>query len=549
MNILRKHKGDLYGGITAAVIALPLALAFGVASGAGALAGMWGAILVGFFAAVLGGTRHQVSGPTGPMTVVMALIISQLGGNLALAFAVVVLAGALQILFGLVKIGQYVKLVPHPVVSGFMSGIGVIIIVLQLAHGLGHEPPQGEVIEKLVALPAMMAAPGFDALLLCLLCLAIMIFTPRRIAALVPPPLIAIVAGTLAGVFVFTGAAVIGEIPTGFPELSLPQMSLADLPTVLRFALILAFLGSIDSLLTSLVADSVTRSYHDSNRELVGQGIGNMAAGLFGGIAGAGATMRTLVNIRAGATSRLSGAFHALILLAVVLGFGGAASHVPLAVLAGILLKVGYDIIDWPYLKRFRVAPRADVMVMFVTLAITVFIDLMTAVAVGVVMASLLFVARMADVQLQGARMSRGNDQGAGLAPDEAAILDAAAGRIVLFQIEGPLSFGCARDVSRMMQSTAGRDALVVDLSAVPFMDTSAAMALEEVILGMREKNDKVVLCGLREAVRETLANTGVLAHLKAEQIAASRLQALESARAHVNGSASPTGDLGAQRA
>jgi SulP family sulfate permease len=535
---LRSHRGDFFGGLTAAIVALPLALAFGVASGAGALAGLWGAILVGFLAAVFGGTRHQVSGPTGPMTVVMALIISQLGGNLALAFAAVVLAGVLQIVFGLARLGQYVKLVPHPVVSGFMSGIGVIIIVLQLAHGLGHEPPQGEVIEKLAALPAMIVAPGFDALLLCLLCLGIMIFTPRRIAAVVPPPLIAIVAGTLAGVFVFTEAAVIGEIPTGWPQFAWPELGLADLPTVLRYALILAFLGSIDSLLTSLVADSVTRTYHDSNRELVGQGIGNMASGLFGGIAGAGATMRTLVNIRAGATSRLSGAFHALVLLAVVLGFGGAASHVPLAVLAGILLKVGYDIIDWPYLKRCRIAPRGDVVVMFVTLAITVFVDLMTAVAVGVVMASLLFVARMADVQMQGARVTRGNEQGAGLAPDEAAILDAAGGRIVLFQIEGPLSFGCARDVSRMMQSTTGRDALVVDLSAVPFMDTSAAMALEEVILGMREKNDCVILCGLRQPVRDTLEKTGVLAQLRAGQVAGSRLQALESARGFLGGAA-----------
>jgi len=526
-----RYRGDLFGGLTAAIVALPLALAFGVASGAGALAGLWGAILVGFLAAVFGGTRHQVSGPTGPMTVVMALIITQLGGNLALAFAVVVLAGALQIVFGLARLGQYVKLVPHPVVSGFMSGIGVIIIVLQLANGLGHEPPPGEVIEKLAALPAMVAAPGYEALLLCLFCLGVMIFTPRRIATLVPPPLIAIVLGTLAGMFLFPGAAVIGEISTGFPQFSWPELSLADLPTVLRYALILAFLGSIDSLLTSLVADSVTRTYHDSNRELVGQGIGNMAAGLFGGIAGAGATMRTLVNIRAGATSRLSGAFHALILLAVVLGFGGAASHVPMAVLAGILLKVGYDIIDWPYLKRCRIAPRGDVVVMFVTLAITVFIDLMTAVAVGVVMASLLFVARMADVQMQGARVTRGNEQGAGLAPDEAAILDAAGGRIVLFQIEGPLSFGCARDVSRMMQSTSGRDALVVDLSAVPFMDTSAAMALEEVIIGMREKNDRVILCGLRQPIRDTLEKTGVLAQLQEGQVAASRLQALQSAR------------------
>jgi len=540
MNILSKHKGDLYGGLTAAVVALPLALAFGVASGAGALAGLWGAILVGFFAAVFGGTRHQVSGPTGPMTVVMALIITQLGGNLAMAFTVVILAGFLQIMFGLLRIGHYIKLVPQPVVSGFMSGIGVIIIILQFAHGLGHQPPPGEVVEKLAALPQMLAAPVYQAVALCALCLAIMTFTPRRVAAALPPPLIAIVVGTLAALLLMPGVPTIGEIPVGLPQITLPTLTLADLPEILRYALILAFLGSIDSLLTSLVADSITHTHHDSNRELVGQGIGNIAAGLCGGIAGAGATMRTLVNIRAGATSPLSGAIHALVLLAVVLGSGTVASHIPLAVLAGILLKVGYDIIDWQYLKRFRHAPRADLLVMFVTLAITVFIDLMTAVAVGVVMASLVFVARIAEVQMRSARIASTSDQVADLAPEEAAILDAAAGRIVLFHVEGPLSFASARDISRLMQSSAGRDALVADLSDVPFIDTSASMAIEEVIVGARDNNDTVILCGMRELVRDTMERAGVLGLLGTHQVVETRLQALRAARDFIEGNASP---------
>ncbi len=538
---VQKHKGDLFGGLTAAIVALPLALAFGVASGAGALAGLWGAILVGFFAALLGGTRHQVSGPTGPMTVVMALIITQLGGNLAAAFTVVVLAGGLQILFGTLGIGRYVKLVPHPVVSGFMSGIGFIIIILQLAHGLGHTPPPGEIVEKLAALPAMAAGPNFQALALCAICLGIMIFTPKSIAARIPPPLIAIVAGTLAGVLVFPAAPVIGDIPTGLPALTLPSIALADLPAILRFALILAFLGSIDSLLTSLVADSVTRTHHDSNRELIGQGVGNIAAGLFGGIAGAGATMRTLVNIRAGATSSLSGAIHALVLLALVLGLGGAASHIPLAVLAGILLKVGYDIIDWPYLKRIQAMPRAGVVIMLTTLLMTVFVDLMTAVAVGIVMASLLFVARMADAQMQTAKMAFRSEHAADLSPEEAAILDGAKGRIVLLHIEGPLSFGSARDITRLMQASAEKDALVVDFSDVPFIDTSASMALQETILALRERGDTVILFGVRERVRETLVKIGVLRHLEGNQIAATRLEALRAARNHISGAAART--------
>jgi SulP family sulfate permease len=536
MKFFARHRGDIFGGLTAAIVALPLALAFGVASGAGALAGLWGAILTGFFAAVFGGTRHQVSGPTGPMTVVMALILTELGGNLAMAFTAVMLAGAFQILFGLLRFGHYIKLVPQPVVSGFMTGIGVIIIILQFAHALGHQPPPGEVVEKLAALPPMLAAPVYPALVLCGLCLAIMTFTPQRVAAVLPPPLIAIVAGTVVAILFLPGVPKIGEIPTGLPQVTVPEMTLADLHIVLRYALILAFLGAIDSLLTSLIADSVTRTRHDSNRELVGQGIGNIAAGLFGGIAGAGATMRTLVNIRAGATSRLAGAIHALVLLAVVLGFGTVASHVPFAVLAGILLKVGYDIVDWQCLKRLRHSPRGDLVVMFVTLGATVFIDLMTAVAVGVVMAALIFVARTAEVQTGSARISRSSAEAAGLGPEEASILDAGGGRIVLFHVEGPLSFASARDLSRLMQSSEARDALVIDLSDVPFIDTSASMALEEVIIDARGSNDTVILCGMRELVRRAVERAGVLRLLDARQVAATRLQGLQAARDFVEG-------------
>jgi SulP family sulfate permease len=540
MTRLAQYRGDLFGGFTAAVVALPLALAFGVASGAGALAGLWGAILVGFFAALFGGTRHQVSGPTGPMTVVMALILTQLSGNLAAAFAVVVMAGALLILFGLMGLGRYIKFVPQPVLSGFMSGIGVIIIILQLAPALGYQSPEGEIVEKLAAVPAMAAQPNWHALALAALCLAIMIAIPRRIATRVPSPLVATIAGTLAGAFLLTGAPTIGEIPTGLPEMRLPQVTLADVPAMLRYALVLAYLGAIDSLLTSLVADSVTRTHHDSNRELVGQGIGNMAAGLFGGIPGAGATISTLINIRAGAQTHLSGAIHAVVLLLIVLGFGGAASHIPLAVLAGILLKVGYDIIDWPYVRRAHQLPRAGVVIMLTTFAITVFVDLITAVAAGIVMAALLFVSRMAEAQLQSAKMASSSEHAPDLEPEEAAILDRAGGRIVLMHVEGPLSFGCARDISRLMQSSAQKDALVVDLTRVPFIDTSASIALEETILSLKDLGDTVILFGMRPRVAEVLTRTGVMRLLAPDRIVKTRLEALRAAETYVANGGAP---------
>ena len=533
------QKGDIFGGATAAIVALPLALAFGVSSGAGALAGLYGAIFGGFFAAIFGGTKVQITGPTGPMTVVMALIVLHFAPNLSSAFAVVVLAGAFQVLFGKLGIGRYIKLMPQPVVSGFMSGIGIIIIILQIGPLLGHKAPDGTILVKLAGMPQMFQAPNLSTLLLGAITLGITIFTPSRLARLVPPPLIAITVGTIAGLTFFKAAAVIGAIPSGIPRFQFPAISYADLPHILRFALVLAFLGSIDSLLTSLVADNITRTSHDSNKELVGQGIGNIACGFLGGLPGAGATMRTLVNVRAGGSSRLSGALHSVLLLAIVLGFSGAASTIPLAVLGGILVKVGIDIIDWLSVKRIHTAPRAGVVIMLATFLMTVFVDLITAVAAGFVMASVLFVARMAEAQVNSAKFAFGTDQLDDLSEEEEAILSRADGRIILFHLEGPLSFGSARDIAKLIQTDMEKDVLAIDLSYVPFIDSSAAAALEEAIQRLKDTGDAVLLFGARADVIGMLRKTGVLQQLDEKYLLDSRIDALRLAqeiRAQRNG-------------
>jgi SulP family sulfate permease len=524
-------RGDVYGGLTAAVVALPLALAFGVASGAGPLAGLYGAIFVGFFAAVFGGTRSQISGPTGPMTVVMAALITQFAHEPAMAFTVVMMGGILQMLFGFAGIGRYIKLVPYPVVSGFMSGIGCIIVVLQLSAVLGYPIPSGSIIVKLAVLPAMLADPKWQAVALGALCLLIMYLTPPRIARLLPPPLLALSIGTIVGTFLLTQAPTVGEIPSGLPTPSLPTFSLQDFPLMLQSALVLAFLGSVDSLLTSLVADSLTGTHHKSNRELFGQGLGNLVAGAFGAIPGAGATMRTVVNIGAGGRTQVSGALHAMVLLAIVLGAGKLAAHIPLAVLGGILIRIGIDIIDWRYIKRATRAPRAGIIIMLVTLVLTVVVDLITAVAVGIVMASILFVKRMADVQTQSARLLADPDEATHLSAEEADILRDGKGRIVLFHMEGPLSFGSARDVARMLVSSREKEVLVIDLSDVPFIDSSASISLEEAMIALQRDNDIVLLCGLQPAVRATLDKMGIMKSLPAEHILDSRLDALRTAK------------------
>lgn len=537
MSIFRNFHGDFFGGVTAAIVALPLALAFGVASGAGPLAGLYGAIIAGFFASVFGGTKVQITGPTGPMTVVMALVVTHFSNDPGTAFAVVTLAGVFQILFGIAGVGRYVKLTPQPVVSGFMSGIGVIIIIVQLAPMLGQAGPDGSMLVKLAALPAAAAQLNPAALAIGLITLAIVFFTPRVVTRFVPSPLVALLVGSVATAVLALDVPVIGTVPSGLPHIVLPNIALADVGVIVRFALVLAFLGSIDSLLTSIVVDSMTRTQHDSNRELIGQGIGNAVAGLFGGVPSAGATMRTVVNARAGGKTQVSGVIHAAVLLLIVLGAGSVVQHIPHAVLAGILLKVGIDIIDWKAIGRLQRAPRAGVIIMLITLVLTVFVDLITAVAAGFVMASVLFVARTADAQVSDAKIAFGADDIDDLNDEEQAILERSQGRIVLFHVAGPLSFGSARDIARMLQTDIEKDVLVIDMRDVPFIDSSASFALDEVIMRLAEEGDAVLLFGTRDNVLDTLRRTEVLDRLGPGSVFLDRTAALRHASTIINAS------------
>jgi len=516
---LSNLRGDLYGGLTAAVVALPLALAFGVASGAGAIAGVYGAIFVGFFAALFGGTPAQVSGPTGPMTVVMAAVFTQYTAmypddpaqGAALAFTVVMLGGLLQIAFGLMRFGKFIELVPVPVVSGFMSGIGVIIILLQLPPLLGFAAQTGPLASATVV-PAAWQSLNPTALILGVVSLGIVYLTPKSWTRLVPSPLLALVVGTLLAMMVFEpgGAPILGDIPTGLPEWHWPSIEVGLMTEMFVSALTLAALGSIDSLLTSLVADSVTRTYHDSNRELVGQGIGNLAAGLFGGLPGAGATMRTVINVHAGGRTPISGALHAVVLLAAVLGAAGLASEIPHAVLAGILIKVGTDIVDWDFLRSLRRTPGTDVFVMLVVFLLTVFVDLIKAVAVGMAMAGLVFMKRMSDLQLQSINVYRDVDEGTPLQGEERRILRESGGEILLIHFGSPMSFGAAKGMARQLSLLGDYRVLVLDLSDMPQIDFSATRALHGVIENACSTGRRVIIAGGRPAVMKMLDTQGI---------------------------------------
>jgi len=525
-------RGDIFGGLTAGVVALPLALAFGEASGAGPIAGVYGAILVGFFAALFGGTPSQISGPTGPMIVVFAGVFASLSGDVSLVFATVVLAGALQIVFGVLGFGQYIRLVPYPVVSGFMSGIGCIIIALQLARLFGHEPAESGTIPALLEVPNAITNPNPGALGVGVLTLAIVFFWPAHWGRYLPGPLAALITGTIVSL-ALTDVPILGAIPTGLPEFIVPAFSSDTLLIVFEAAVILAILGAIDSLLTSLVADNMTRTRHHSNRELIGQGIGNMAAGFFGGTPGAGATMRTVVNIRTGGVTKISGMLHSLLLLAVVLVLAPLASKIPHAVLAGILVKVGYDIIDWSYLRRAHRGPRFDLLLMVMVLSLTVFVDLITAVVAGVVVAAVAFVKQVADEQLAAAA-GQSEDPTEGLTDTETALLEECGSRLTYFNFGGPLSFGAAADLGHQVRERLGPEhhtSLVLDFGRVPFLDVSAARAVETIALDAIHAGKHLYLCGINDAVARSLEGLGVNEHLSDEHRYASCEEALQAAR------------------
>ncbi len=522
-------RGNLFGGLTAGVVALPLALAFGVASGAGPVAGLYGAIMVGFFASLFGGTPAQISGPTGPMTIVFASVFVQFAHAPSIAFTVVMLGGLFQIGFGFARLGRYINLIPYPVVSGFMSGIGCILIIMQLDHMVGH-PATSTIVDALQAALGIFQQPNYDAVIIGLVSLAICLFTPGRVSRVVPSPLMALIVGTLMVMSGMDQAPVIGDIPTGLPGLHWPTFSSPLLGQMLFSALVLAVLGSMDSLLTSVVADNATGTFHKSDKELIGQGVGNLASGLVGGIPGAGATIRTVSNIRAGGSSPVSGMVHAMLLLAVVLGLGQYAGKIPYAALAGVLIKVGIDVIDWPYLRRLRHSPLSGTALMLVVLTLTVLTNVITAVAAGMVMASLRFVKEMADLQLESIKHYSANTENSALNAKEAQLLQDCKGRALLLHFIGPLTFGAANGVVRRAATLDPHDVLILDLSDVPSIDLSAAMALESIIRGSRSRNEDVILVGLNWRVARLFSQMKIIELVKKTHRVDTRFAGLELA-------------------
>lgn len=530
-------KGDMLGGLTAAIVSLPLALTFGVASGAGAEAGLYGAILIGLFASLFGGTSTLISEPTGPMTVVMTAVISAMIANnpengLAMAFTVVMLAGVFQIGFGFLRLGKYITLMPYSVVSGFMSGIGVILIILQLAPALGQSAPAGGVIGTLSELPNLLGNIKWYEFVLFAMTLGILFFTPEKVKKNVPPQLIALIAISIISLLVLSHMPVqrIGEIDVSLPSMILPHFTQAQLQTMLIDALVLGMLGCIDSMLTSVIADNLTRTEHNSNKELVGQGLGNIVSGLFGGLPGAGATMGTVVNIQSGGRTALSGVARVVVLFVAVFGAASLIEEIPLAVLAGIAVKVGVDILDWSFIKRAHLVSRHSTLIMYAVLLLTVFVDLIVAVGIGVFIANVITIEKLSAAQSNNIKAMSDVDDQIPLNREQRRLLNQAQGRVLFFYLSGAMIFGVSKALARERKNINNHDVVIIDISHVSILDDTITLSLENVIEEALDLDKKVFVVVKTVLAKEKFQKLGLETRLRDENFTSSRTAALEMA-------------------
>ena len=520
----KNFKGDLTGGVVAGVVALPLALAFGVQSGLGAIAGLYGAIILGVLAALLGGTATQASGPTGPMTVVSASVVALAianFGDIEIALPIILLtfllAGIFQILLGVLRVGSYIKYFPYPVISGFMTGVGLIIILFQIFPFFGIASPKST-IAVMQNLPEIISGANLQAIGIGLLTIIVYYLFPK-ITKAIPSTLVALIVATLVAYFLKMQVPLIGEIPSGLPDLKIDGFF--NIPSeayalIVEYAIVLAALGSIDSLLTSVIADNITKTRHNSNRELIGQGIGNAVAAMFGGIPGAGATKGTVININSGGTTRLSGAIHGLFLLVILLGAGSLAAYIPIPVLAGILIPVGLNIIDYKAMKHLIKFPRSDAFVLLLVLLITTFGNLIYAVGIGILLASVLFMKKIGDLAEERSEIkSLGESQPETLWEDERDLYNEFKNSVYIKHLYGPLFFGFASEFQSMSDKRdVNTKALILRMDRVPYIDQSGLYALENVLFDLKKKNIPVILVGIQEQPKDKLLSIGIIPNL-----------------------------------
>ncbi len=471
---MKNLKGDLIGGVTTAIVALPLALAFGVASGAGAKAGLYSAVFTGILSTVFGGTPAQINGPTGAMTVVLITVYETLGLNGL--FSAMVIAGLIQIVFGLLKLGKYIHLIPHPVVIGFTNGIGILIFIKMM--------------------PYFRTSPILGAIIIIIM-LGFPLITKK-----VPASLIALIIGTALGLVFFADSEVIGKIPEGLPMLSLPTFALSDTLIILKSAFMLAILGVLESLLASVIVDEMTGTKHNSNKEIIGQGIGNTVSALFGSLIGTGAIVRSAVNVNAGGRTRLSGIVHGLLIFAIIIWLGPYAAIIPISVLGAILMVTALKMIEYNTTKELSLASNKAGVIIFVTMIFTVATDLVIAVIVGTLVAMLAFVIKTGQAYLKEYEV------------DDTQCIK----KIVSYTIEGPLFFGVSHSIASKIEMEANEaDIVILNLMNMPTLDSSGGIALKNINKALHDKGKELYIAGVKESHRKVLVKLEVVEQEKIE--------------------------------
>jgi SulP family sulfate permease len=525
-------RGNVLAGVVVGIVALPLAMAFAIASGARPEQGLYTAIVAGLLTAIFGGTRVQISGPTGAFVAVLSIITAQHGfAGLQIA---TLMAGVILLVFGFARLGNVIKYIPNPVIAGFTAGIGLIIFVGQWKDFLGLTPAASGLRfhEKLWSLIEALPTINFATTGLALLSLAILILGGRYLKR-IPAPLVALIVATvLQTIFHFKGVATIGSafggIPRTLPTFSIPSLDPARVLSLVGPAFTIALLGAIESLLSAVVADGMAGTRHDSNQELIGQGIANIVAPLFGGFAATGAIARTATNIRNGATSPLAGMVHSLFLILVILLFAPLASTIPLCCLSAILFVVAWNMSELPHVFRvLRGAPKADVGILLLTFFLTVFVDLVVAVNVGVIFAALLFMRRMADSVNVEQHIEELPDSGT---PGSPAIPE--NNGVLIYSIEGPFFFGAAEKLERSLEHIhRATTTLILRMGNVPFVDATGIFAIEEIITDFRRHGATVLLVEVRPNVRYKLERGGVIAHVGPDNVIGTLAQAMLRAK------------------
>lgn len=524
---LQSLRGDVIGGVTAAVVGLPVALAFGIAAGLGPAAGIYGAISVGFFAAVFGGTRSLISGPTGSMTVAMAVIVTAHADNISEAFTIVIMAGLIQVLFGLLRIGRFVTYTPYSVISGFMTGVGVIIIVGQLEPFMGGRVGVGGLFATLGDMPQLMNEFQSSALVIAVITLAAALLWPRRFQGHLPPTLVALAVGTAISLIWLKDAPSVGAVPTDLPLFQLPHLDPGFIVRATEPALVIALVGSVDTLLTALVADSMTRSRNDANRELLAQGIGNVITGFFRGLPGAGATPNTVANIRAGGSTLISGVLAVAILVIIVMRFGNYVELIPSAVLSGILVKVALDTIDWRFVNRMFRVQREHLVVMLLTFILTVFVDLVAAVAVGMIAAAVTNARQFERLELDSVISVPILDQVFFAEHDGAEEFDDFTARVGLVALRGTFTIASSgKLIDTIGEDIREHEIVILDFSDTVYIDESAALVVEQLVDTAIIQDTHCIVMGLSGMPERNLNALEVLRQVPAEQIVGTQEEA-----------------------